>query len=104
MPAVGDAYLCSQIVLPVAASSAVTISSCEKRARDGPAGRYIEYNRVPSASTIEWPSPNGRDHSRLGPVAGQDAARPVAVDMKSRVGPPHCVHDSGGVCAKAPLA
>src|SRR5262245_39950505 len=99
-PSVGEGYLNSQIVLPAAASSAATTSSWLRRTYDSiPAGRYIVYSRPFSTRMDECPSPSPRLHSFFGPPDGQVDARPVAPDMKSRVGPPHCVH-----CATPPAA
>src|SRR6185295_8625744 len=56
-----------------------------------PAGRYIVYSRSPSTRIAECPSPSARVHSFRGPPDGQDDASPFESDMKSRVGPPHCV-------------
>ena len=35
-----------------------------------------------------------RLHSFFGPLEGQLDASPLESDMKSRRGPPHCVHDA----------
>src|SRR5262245_33279364 len=66
-----------------------------------PSGRYIVYSRPFSTRIGECPSPSARLQSFFGPPAGQVEASPVASDMKSRVGPPHCVH--AGAAAVRPI-
>src|SRR5438874_7524727 len=91
-PSVVAGYLNSHTVLPLAASSAMTVSSCARRTYDiSPTGRYIVYTRGPSARIDECPSPSARVQSFFGPPGGQDEASPVASEMKLRCGPPHCV-------------
>src|SRR5437868_4343207 len=53
---------------------------------------------------LEWPSPSGQLHSRLGPSAGHVLASPLASLVKLRRGPPQPGHapgvgaDFGPVC------
>src|SRR5262245_41229874 len=99
---VGEGYLNSHSVFPVAASSAATTSSWLRLTIDSmPSGRYIVYSRPSSTRIDECPSPSARLQSFFGPPAGQVEASPVASDMKSRVGPPHCVH--AGAAAVRPI-
>src|SRR5439155_17990470 len=91
-PSVGAEYLNSQMVFPVAASSAATTSSwlCRALVDRPPTGLYIVYNRSPSTRIDECPSPRARAHSFLGPPGGHVDASPFESEMKLRCGPPHC--------------
>src|SRR5258705_13094739 len=87
---------CSQTVFPVAASSAVTVS--------WPDRPYIVYKELLSTDGDEYPSPRGRFHITLGPVAGQLDFNPVDSVVKFRCGPPHCVQATPSVFAAAAAA
>src|SRR5262245_25913961 len=75
--------VCSHIVLPVWASSAVTVSC--------PGRPYIVYRTLPSTDGDEYPSPSGRFQITFGPAAGQAGFKPLVSVVKLRCGPPHCV-------------
>jgi len=101
----GASYANDHFVRPVAALMAITVSCSYSGGATGPCSpspsaagtvplRYIVYSVFPSLRIEAYPSPKSRFQSVVGPDSGQLDDRPDAVVVKSRFGPPHCVHRS----------
>ena len=97
-----DGYEYSHSVSPVAASSAMTVSSrLHGAAPPSPYDtRYIVNSRPSAAMIAACPAPSGRLQISGGPASGQASARRGAsATMKSPLGPPHLRHASSSWAA-----